>query len=140
MDEKPNPQEPVRKDVATSVILNKGRILILKRSQKVGTYQGKWACASGYIEAGETPRQTAYKEISEELGLGEEDVKLLKEGDVLFARDEDLLWAIHPFLFEIKRSELVLDWEHDEYKWIYPDELENYSCVPNLKETVYSVI
>ena len=140
MDDKPNLQEPVRKDVATSVILQKGKILILKRSKKVGTYQGKWACASGYIEEGETPRQTAYKEISEELGLDKEDVKLLKEGNVLLARDKDILWAIHPFLFETTRSEINLDWEHDEYKWIYPDEIKNYSCVPKLGETVYSVI
>ncbi len=140
MHDKLSLQEPERKDVVTSVILQKGKILILKRSQKVGTYQSKWACASGYIEEGETPRQTAYKEISEELGLSEEDVELLKEGDVIFARDKDVLWAIHPFLFETKRSDITLDWEHDEYNWIYPDEIKNYSCVPKLGETVYSVI
>lgn len=55
-------------------------------------------------------------------------------------RDKDVLWAIHPFLFETKRSDITSDWEHDEYKWIYPDEIKNYSCVPKLGETVYSVI
>jgi 8-oxo-dGTP pyrophosphatase MutT (NUDIX family) len=80
------------------------------------------------------------KEISEELGLKKEDMNLLKEGEVLFARDKDILWAIHPFLFEAKITEITLDWEHEEYKWIYPSEIENYSCVPKLKETIFSVI
>lgn len=140
MDDKPKLSNPKRVDITTSVILHKGKVLILKRSQKVGTYQGRWACVSGYIEDGETPYETAQKEISEELGLGSEDVILLKEGDVLLAQDKDILWAIHPFLFETKKTEITLDWEHDEHRWINPDEIENYSCVPKLKETVFVVI
>jgi 8-oxo-dGTP pyrophosphatase MutT (NUDIX family) len=140
MNDEPKLQEPIRKDVATSVILHKGKILLLKRSKKVGTYQGKWACASGYIEDDETPFQTALKEISEELGFQKEDVELLKEGDVIFTRDKDILWAIHPFLLEAKKTEIILDWEHDEYRWINPNEIENFSCVPKLKETVFSLI
>jgi 8-oxo-dGTP pyrophosphatase MutT (NUDIX family) len=131
---------PNRKDVATSVLLHQGRILILKRSQKVGTYQGKWACASGYIEEGETPLETAIKEISEELGLNEGDVEMVKEGEVIFARDGEHLWAIHPFLFEAKRADIKLDWEHDDFRWIVFGELESYSTVPKLKETVESVL
>ena len=136
----PNPEIPQRKDVATSIILHQGRILILKRSQKVGTYQGKWACASGYIEEGETPYETAIKEMGEELGFNEEDVELIREGEVIFARDGEHLWAIHPFLFKAKRTDIKLDWEHDEYRWIVLGELEDYSTVPKLKETVESVI
>jgi 8-oxo-dGTP pyrophosphatase MutT (NUDIX family) len=131
---------PNRKDVATSVLLHQGRILILKRSQKVGTYQGKWACASGYIEEGETPYETAIKEIGEELGLDHGDIELLKEGEVLLAQDGEHLWAIHPFLFEAKNTNITLDWEHDEFRWISPGELENYSMVPKLKETIESVL
>jgi 8-oxo-dGTP pyrophosphatase MutT (NUDIX family) len=135
-----NSVNPQRKDVATSVISFEGRILILKRSQKVGTYQGKWACASGYIEEGETPYETAIKEIGEELGLDPEDVELVKEGEVVLARDGDILWAIHPFLFTTRKNEIELDWEHDEFRWILPHEIENYSCVPKLKETIDRVL
>jgi 8-oxo-dGTP pyrophosphatase MutT (NUDIX family) len=140
MDDNRDLPEPKRLDVATSVIRYNGKILLLKRSNKVGTYRGKWACASGYIEEGETPYDTALKEISEELGLEKDDVDLVKEGDLILAQDGDTLWAIHPFLFETARNEITLDWEHDELKWIDLDELENHSCVPKLKEAIFSVI
>jgi hypothetical protein len=29
-----------------------------------------------------------------------------------------------------------LDWEHDQYKWIRPAEIENYDTVPRLKEAL----
>jgi predicted aconitase with swiveling domain len=40
----------ILKNVATSVITHKGKVLLLKRSEDVGTYKGKWACVSGYVE------------------------------------------------------------------------------------------
>lgn len=129
-----------RWDVATSVIMHGDRILILKRSDKVGTYQGYWACASGYIEEGETPLETAIKEIGEELSLGVDDIDLVKEGKVILAPDGEHLWAIHPFLFKTKNTKIELDWEHDEFRWISPDEIEEYSCVPKLKETIEAVL
>ena len=106
----------------------------------MGTYTGKWACVSGYIEEGETPLETAFKELSEEIGFGKDDVELIREGDQVLAEDNEILWTIHPFLFAAKKQEVVLDWEHKEYKWILFEELENYSTVPKLNETILSVI
>jgi 8-oxo-dGTP pyrophosphatase MutT (NUDIX family) len=129
-----------RKAVATSVLLYKGKILILKRSNKVGTYQGKWACVSGYIEDNETPLECALKEINEELNLCDEDVELIRKGEVLFASDKNILWAIHPFLFRAKIQDITLDWEHEEYKWIPLEAIERYSTVPELRKTIESVV
>jgi 8-oxo-dGTP pyrophosphatase MutT (NUDIX family) len=140
MESKDESKELTLKNVATSVLLHHGRILILKRSSKVGTYKGNWACVSGYIEEGETPLETAYKELSEEIGFGKDDVELIREGEQVLAEDNEILWTIHPFLFAAKKKEIVLDWEHKEYKWILLEELENYSTVPKLKETIFSVI
>lgn len=125
-----------KKDIATSVLTFQGKILILKRSDKVGTYRGLWACVSGYIEKGEEADETALREITEELGLAKDDVKLLKKGDVIYARDNTMLWAIRPFLFAANKTEFIIDWEHVEYKWIFPDEIVDYNTVPKLKETI----
>lgn len=133
-------EDVTRKNIATSVIISNGKILILKRSQLVGTYKGRWACVSGYIEQGETAFETALREISEELGFGRNDVKLVREGRVLHARDGNRLWAIHPFLFETKKTRIELDWEHEEYRWIHIEEISRYETVPKLKETIESVI
>ena len=45
------------------------RILIVQRSQRVGSYHGQWAGISGFLEVGVTPDEQAFTEIREETGL-----------------------------------------------------------------------
>ena len=45
------------------------RMLIVQRSQRVGSYHGQWAGVSGFVETGITPDEQAYTEIREETGL-----------------------------------------------------------------------
>ncbi len=130
----------VLKYVATSVVTYKGKVLLLKRSGDVGTYKGRWACVSGYVEEGEGADETAPREISEELGLESYDYNLVRKGNVVYARDKAVLWAVHPFLFEIKKKEIKLDWEHIDHRWISPKDIENYATVPKLKETLKNVL
>jgi hypothetical protein len=55
--------------VVTSFLQNpKGEILLLRRSDKVGTFRGRWAGVSGFLEE-PTPEGQARKEILEETGL-----------------------------------------------------------------------
>jgi len=119
-----------------------GKILIARRSPKVGTYPGKWAGISGYIEENESPYQTVLKEISEEAGLLAEDVELIKEGDLLSVPDKEInvLWRVHPYLFRTKTDKLKLNQEHEEPKWIKPEEIANYETLPKLPEVLKSVI
>ncbi len=55
--------------------------LLLLRSDKVGSYCGRWGSVSGYRE-GET-LDDAYRELAEEVGLTEGDVELLRTGPTL---------------------------------------------------------
>jgi hypothetical protein len=72
--------------------------------------------------------------------LESDDYNLLKKGNMVYARDKAVVWAVHPFLFEVKKKEIMLDWEHMDYLWISPGEIDNYSTVPKLKETLKSVL
>ena len=120
----------------TSFLQHEQRILLLRRSSKVGSYQGKWAGVSGYLEDDEDPLQRARIEIEEELGLSSAQATLVRSGEALRAFDEqkDTVWIIHPFLFEIREQKVQLDWEHTESNWIAPDELSLYETVPKLRE------
>lgn len=115
-------------DVTTSILRCGHRILILKRSEKVGTNQGKWAGVSGYIEAGESPEQTAPREIREELSIDKFD--LAGKADPVTIRETGHIWTIYPFLFETDSEDVTTDWEHTEHKWVNPVDVKEYDVVP----------
>ncbi len=129
-------------EVVTCFLLRRGgggdTFLLLRRSDRVSTYQGLWASVSGYLEA-ETPLEQAYREIEEEVGLHRGEVRLLAQGEPLVAVDEtiDTRWTVHPFLFEVLRPERVrLDWEHVESRWVRIEERSDLETVPRLEEAL----
>ena len=126
----------VRNDIVTAFIEYRGKILLLRRSQKVKTMKGKWAGVSGYIEKSEEPVTRAVTEIEEETGFTNENIKFLEEGKPLEAADRpnNITWVVHPFYFRSNTDDVQLDWEHDAYKWINPSEIEKFETVPRLKE------
>jgi 8-oxo-dGTP diphosphatase len=130
--------------VVTCFLLRRGdhdEILLLRRSQQVGTYRGRWAGVSGYIEETD-PLTQAYTEIKQETGLAREDVQLLRKGEPLEVVDAEAnrRWVVHPFLFEVREpAKIQADWEHSETRWIRPGEIFHYETVPQLAETLMRV-
>lgn len=129
------------KHVVTCFLEHGDKILILRRSTKVGTYRRSWAGVSGYMETTDT--EQAFTEISQETQLYKKDLKLMKKGKPLEVIDRSLnrKWIVHPFLFHVKAPEKIkIDWEHTEAKWIKPNELSKYETVPGLAEALARVI
>jgi len=126
--------------VVTCFLKHGGKILVLKRSEKVGTYRGKWSAVAGYIEKGESPDDTARKEMREEVGV--KDVRLITRGTPYEFYDLDLgiVWMVHPYMFAVESDQVQLDWENVESKWILPEELKLYDTVPMLEESWKRVI
>jgi 8-oxo-dGTP pyrophosphatase MutT (NUDIX family) len=125
------------RQVVTAFLEHDGKILIVRRSQAVGTHRGRWSGISGYLER--EPLDQALVEIEEETGLGEGDVELVSSGQVLEIDDAEhkVCWRVHPFLFHVKHPEAVqLDWENLELRWITPADIDDYDTVPALKETL----
>lgn len=123
--------------VVTNFLKYDSQILLLRRSQKVGSYEQKWAGISGYIEKDQTALEQAWQEIAEEASLLKSDLTLLKEGLPLEVVDEKLgrTWVVHPFQFELLYPDKIrIDWEHSEFKWIFPREIKDHDCVPGLYE------
>ena len=129
------------RQVVTCFLMSDGEILLLRRSQQVGSYRGRWAGVSGYVES--TPDEQALTEIREETGLEREDVELLKKGEALMVDDEELgvRWMVYPYLFRVREREKIrTDWEHVETRWVLPQEVSNYQTVPRLKEALERVL
>ena len=127
-------------DVVTCFLLHRlpgapEELLILRRSQRVGTYRGRWAGVSGFVEA--PPEEQAYIELREEAQLERADVTLLRRGEPLTFTDAELdrEWTVHPYLFLVADyTKIQTDWENTEARWIAPQELEQYETVPMLEE------
>ncbi len=126
--------------VVTSILQRPdGTILVLKRSGKVGTFPGRWAGVSGYLEPGRTPLEQAHIEIEEETRLPAEKVTLVREGTTVPARVGSVLYIVHPFLFRTDETPVQLDWEHTESQWLPPAALRGMECVPGLDRVLDSL-
>lgn len=108
------------------------RILLLRRSAKVGSFQGRWAAVSGYLED-PTPLAQAERELREETGLAHDDLELRAVGRPVLARDERTIYVVHPFRFGTRTDRIQLDWEHTEAEWVLPAELRRRATVPKLE-------
>jgi 8-oxo-dGTP diphosphatase len=119
------------------------RILLACRSQRVGSYNARWAGISGFIETGVLPDEQAFTEIREETGLQREQVRMLRRGAVIEHVDASLgrHWLIHPYLFETLAPDAIQsDWEATEMRWIAPSELPDFETVPKLAEAYESAV
>jgi 8-oxo-dGTP pyrophosphatase MutT (NUDIX family) len=132
--------------VVTCFLLRRERggdeVLLLRRSERVGTYRGRWAGVSGHVDEGVTPLEQAYREMGEEVGLGRQAVRPLAEGEPLVVVDESIetRWTVHPFLFEmVQPDDVRLDWEHTESRWVRPEEVSALETVPGLAEALSRV-
>ena len=127
----------VRTAVITVFLTRNKKLLLLRRSQKVGSYRGCWAGVSGYLDT-DDPIEQAWTELHEELGVGPDEAALDIIGEPLEVADSkaDRTWLVHPFRFVLfDHAEIRLDWEHVEMNWSTPETMQHLDTVPGLWKT-----
>lgn len=127
--------------VTTVFIKYEDSILLLKRSDKVSTYHGKWNSVSGYLDEMVPIRKKILEELREEVGIDEDEISSIRFGkDYKFTHNKKT-WNVYPALAELKeKPEIKIDWEHTEYRWIKPEELKNFDTVPELDRGLKNVL
>jgi translation initiation factor 2B subunit (eIF-2B alpha/beta/delta family)/8-oxo-dGTP pyrophosphatase MutT (NUDIX family) len=118
--------------VVTVFLRHESELLLLCRSDAVGTYRGRWAGVSGDVDG--TPDDClddARRELREETRT---DPELVREGDPVEIVDEaiDRRWIVHPFLFEATSRDVTLDEEAVEGEWVSPPVVLERETVPGL--------
>ncbi|WP_306054182.1 NUDIX domain-containing protein [Natronococcus wangiae] len=108
--------------VVTAFLRNRGEVLLLRRSDAVGTYAGQWGGVSGFAEG--NPDEQVRREIREETGL-EDGVSFVRSGRPVEFADADLEreWVVHPSLFDCENRDVDLSEEHDALEWVPPTEI-----------------
>lgn len=119
---------------AIAVIFNQdNEILIAKRNPEMEQWMpNKWALLGGSIEAEETAEEAVRREIMEEADIQID--KFLKKAVVERdgARDHIFLALYN----HDKHGDITLNNEHTDYMFCSFKNLDNYDCVPNLKEYI----
>ena len=129
--------------IVTSFLSFNSKILILRRSKKVKSMKGLWEGVSGIIENNEPPIERAKIEIFEELGIDQQYIKLIKSAKELTIESPQYRshkWVIFPFLFATEKSEIKLNWENSEFRWIHVNELKEFNTVPSLKKILLTLL
>lgn len=112
-----------------------------------------WAVVSGSIDPEDaSPQAAAWREIREETTLTRDDLELMRQGKSYVLPDESIgrEWTIYPFAFRLKdpseggkgERAITLDWEHDEWAWYDPmdvEDSETFGAVPRLAESLRRV-
>lgn len=118
----------VHLEVVAVAVQWRGRVGLFRRSAQVAHDRGRWHCITGYVETGATPTGQALVELHEETGLGVADLESFREGDVLeLSDDQGRVWTVHTFSAVSNRRRLLLNEEHDAYRWVDPRAVSRFS-------------
>ena len=117
----------VPKGAAVVIFDREGRVLLLLRPAFVTWMPQKWALPGGHIEEGERPIEAAVREVEEETTLvivDPTEFYISPNGEVVY------------FATRAQAGDVVIDWESDDFAWVYPEDLTNYDRVPMLDKVV----
>lgn len=95
-------------------------------------YLKDWTFPKGGVEPGETPEETAKREILEETGLEIELIKSLPE--ILYHNSHDGDVRVKMFLAKPLTNTLHAELTHDKVEWVPFEQVSGRLSYPNLKE------
>ncbi len=112
-------------NVVAAIIVNNGKILITKRSNKM-KLGGMWEFPGGKIEPDENEKQCIIREIKEELFL---DISVSRHFLNSQHKYEFGNVNLSSYICKIENGNIKLT-EHENYNWVSIDELINFNFVP----------
>lgn len=120
----PKSKKAIRIDMATGVLLHKGRVLIQKRRPD-DVWPGLWEFPGGVIEKGETPEQAVAREYMEEVGLVIEPIEPIATVAYNYTRYRV---TMHGYLCRFNAGYAEPEfYEAVEGGFVLPDELDSYA-------------
>lgn len=125
-----------------AVIVNQGKLLLIKRSSKLDWHPGEWEILYGRIAQHEDAQMGLTREVKEEIGIEIVAGRPLTcwhiyRGHEQIAHNE--LIGI-TFLATTEQSEITLSDEHDEYRWVTPTEALELIKIEGIKRDINAYI
>ena len=117
-----------------------GRVAIIARPSRSGHLE--WCLPKGHIEKGETPQQTAVREVHEETGILGEVVESIATIDYWFTgTNQRVHKLVHHFALRRISGELTVegdpDHEAEDAIWVDFDDLDDVLSYPNERKIAW---
>lgn len=128
-------ETPLYVVAVAAVIRREGKLLAMRRAKTKDAGPGLWETLSGRVEVGETPLETASREILEECEL---EVRLEPRPVTCYpATRLGLPMIVIVYAADYLSGEVVLSLEHDRYDWVSPTAFAERSTLTPLVEAVH---
>ena len=118
-----------------ALIFNPNKELLLVKSMK---WNDRYAIPGGHIELGENIEDALRREILEETGLCIYDLRLLGLQQCVFDKSfhEKKHFIFIDFVCKTDCVDVILNEEHQDFRWVKLEELDKYSLEPYTKKLV----
>ena len=115
------------KIIVKCIIYNRAlnRFLLVQRCENDHTGANTWENAGGNIEDGETPEDAVFREVKEETGITDIEIKKIAYVSIL---DGELLNLLIVYLCETAAKNVTVSFEHQAYVWA--DEAQSRELLP----------
>jgi 8-oxo-dGTP diphosphatase len=111
-----------------------GKILTIRRSATAPSNPLCWDLPGGDVDFGEDAKESIIREIKEETGLEVNDLRVL---DVISGfNDKDEFWVTICYAAQPTTAGVKLSYEHDDFKWVTPEEFKQLEVSPRNKKFV----
>ena len=110
-------------------------ILLLRRAPG-GRCVGAWEAVHGRIEAGETPVDTARRELAEETGFAADRLYNLSRVESFYSHTHDEIALIPVFVAFVPDGAVRLSEEHDRFAWATLEQARTYGLPAGLLKCI----
>lgn len=115
------------------IVDERGRVLLLRRSEDRRYAPGQWCWPGGKIEEGEAPEEALRRELREELDV---EVEIIRPGTPYHLKTPHAHWEVFPFLCRLNGEFTLQGDEHLEARWVCLEELEEYDYALGVRPTL----
>ena len=114
------------------IVLHDDKMLIMRRSKDKKHFSGKWDFPCERVKEGSLA-ENVIRGVMEEAGL---DVEVIRKGNPLTLEDGDWKFVVVPLLCKSESRNVRMDSEHDDFRWIRPEEMSNFDMVHYAEEAL----
>jgi 8-oxo-dGTP diphosphatase len=115
------------------VIANRGRIILLKRAERMSYKPGSWDLPGGHLALGESFEECLIREVKEETGLDVAVERLLGLHKAVSEPYLQAFYACHTLVYQKVK---LMPNEHVESQWVTLEEMSALELIPYLESAL----